>query len=125
MSWERTKKDAKAKHDLLSGKSEREKKAVGILIGGYESSDDEKEGEDDEADADDAGPPGASPPPPPPDHELPPLPEEGHSALSSLNDQAHLDSAETAHPLGEEAERQRIRRLKAEEWKRKRAEAKS
>jgi hypothetical protein len=116
LTWERTKKDAKAKHDLLSGKNEKEKKSVGSLIGGYESSD-----EDEEA----GGPPTMSPPPPPPDIDLPPLPEE--SDLIDAASQSHIEpeAAEQATLVAEEEDRQRLRRLKAEEWKRKRAEAKS
>ena len=118
MTWERTKKDAKAKNDLLSGKNEKEKKSVGSLIGGYESSDEDEE--------DESGPPSLSPPPPPPDIELPPLPDEGD--LTDIGSGSRIEATtatEDATPVSEEEDRQRLRRLKAEEWKRKRAEAKS
>jgi hypothetical protein len=120
LTWERTKKDARAKHDLLSGKNEKEKKSVGSLIGGYESSDEDDE--DEEA----GGPPTMSPPPPPPDIDLPPLPEEGDPTNASSDSRIEATTAtEDATPIEEEEERQRLRRLKAEEWKRKRAEAKA
>jgi hypothetical protein len=122
--WERTKKDAKAKHELLSGKSEKERKSVGSLIGGYESSEDEDEDEDEEKEG---GPPSLSPPPPPPpDTELPPVPEEYNplDTVSAGNTGSH-STKEVTPAEEEEEERQRIRRLKAEEWKRKRAEGKS
>jgi hypothetical protein len=117
LTWERTKKDAKAKHDLLSGKNEKEKKSVGSLIGGYESSDEDEE--------DEGGPPSLSPPPPPPDIDLPPLPEEKDFIDAASESRDEPEAAELATPAGEEEDRQRLRRLKAEEWKRKRAEAKS
>jgi len=117
LTWERTKKDAKAKHDLISGKNEKEKKSVGSLIGGYESSDEDEE--------DESGPPSLSPPPPPPDVELPPLPDEGDPMDTGSENRVDPAVAEDATPTEEEEDRQRLRRLKAEEWKRKRAEAKS
>jgi hypothetical protein len=127
LTWERTKKDAKAKHDLLSGKNEKEKKSVGSLIGGYESSDGEEDEEDDE-NLEEGGPPSLSPPPPPPpDIELPPLPYEGEGDLIDTGSDSRIVPAATddATPTEEEEDRQRLRRLKAEEWKRKRAEAKA
>jgi hypothetical protein len=117
LTWERTKKDAKAKHDLLSGKNEKEKKSVGSLIGGYESSDEDEE--------DEGGPPSLSPPPPPPDIDLPPLPEEKDLIDAASESHIEPEAAEQATSVAEEEDRQRLRRLKAEEWKRKRAEAKS
>jgi len=117
LTWERTKKDAKAKHDLLSGKNEKEKKSVGSLIGGYESSDEDEE--------DRGGPPSLSPPPPPPDIDLPPLPEEDDLIDAAAESRDEPEAAEQATSVTEEEDRQRLRRLKAEEWKRKRAEAKS
>lgn len=119
LTWERTKKDAKAKHDLLSGKNEKEKKSVGSLIGGYESSD------EDDGDEEEGGPPSFSPPPPPPDIELPPLPDEGDPIVTGSDSRVDPAVTEDATPTQEEEDRQRLRRLKAEEWKRKRAEAKS
>lgn len=90
---------------------------MGSLIGGYESSDEDEE--------DEGGPPSLSPPPPPPDIDLPPLPEE--SGLIDAASESHIEpeAAEQATPVAEEEDRQMLRRLKAEEWKRKRAEAKS
>jgi len=117
LTWERTKKDAKAKHDLLSGKNEKEKKSVGSLIGGYESSDEDEE--------DRGGPPSLSPPPPPPDIDLPPLPEEDDLIDAAAESHIEPETAKQATSVAEEEDRQRLRRLKAEEWKRKRAEAKS
>ena len=117
LTWERTKKDAKAKHGLLSGKAEKEKKNVGSLIGGYESSEDEEE---------EGGPPSLPPPPPPSDSDIPPLPDDEEPKARPL-DKEHGSglsglSGDGALALSaEEEERQRIRRLKAEEWKRKRA----
>jgi hypothetical protein len=117
LTWERTKKDAKAKHDLLSGKNEKEKKSVGSLIGGYESSDEDEE--------DEGAPPSLSPPPSPPDIDLPPLPEESDLIDAASESRDEPEAAEQATSVAEEEDRQRLRRLKAEEWKRKRAEAKS
>jgi hypothetical protein len=114
--WERTKKDAKAKQDLLSGKNEKEKKSVRSLIGGYESSDEDEE--------DEGGPPSLSPPPPPPDIDLPPLPEEG-DLIAGSDSRIDATTATEDATLTEEEDRKRLRRLKAEEWKRKRAEAKT
>jgi len=119
LTWERTKKDAKAKNDLLSGKKEKEKKSVVSLIGGYESSD------EDDGDEEEGGPPSFSPPPPPPDIDLPPLPEENDLIDAASESRIEAEAAEQATSVAEEEDRQRLRRLKAEEWKRKRAEAKS
>ena len=121
LTWERTKKDAKVKHDLLSGKNEKEKKSVGSLIGGYESSD-----EDEDEEENDVGelPSPSPPPPPPPDIDLPPLPDEGNPGLSDRDGLVDNEAAAVT-PVSEEEDRQKFRRLKAEEWKRKRAEAKS
>ena len=121
LTWERTKKDAKAKHDLLSGKNEKEKKSVGSLIGGYESSD-----EDEDEEENDVGelPSPSPPPPPPPDIDLPPLPDEGNPGFSDRDGLVDNEAAAVT-PVSEEEDRQKFRRLKAEEWKRKRAEAKS
>ena len=90
---------------------------MGSLIGGYESSDEDEE--------DESGPPSLSPPPPPPDVELPPLPDEGDPMDTGSENRVDPAVAEDATPTEEEEDRQRLRRLKAEEWKRKRAEAKS
>lgn len=122
LTWERTKKDAKAKHDLLSGKNEKEKKSVGSLIGGYESSDEDEEDDEDEKEG---GPPSLSPPPPPPDIELPPLPDEENLIDAGSDGRIDPAATEDTTPTEEEEDRQRVRRLKAEEWKRKRAEAKA
>lgn len=121
LTWERTKKDAKAKHDLQSGKNEKEKKSVGSLIGGYESSD-----EDEDEEENDMGelPSPSPPPPPPPDIDLPPLPDEGNPGFSDRDGLVDNEAARVT-PVSEEEDRQKFRRLKAEEWKRKRAEAKS
>jgi hypothetical protein len=116
LTWERTKKDAKAKHDLLSGKNDKEKKNVGTLIGGYESSDED----DDDTEAE----PPMLPPPPPPDIEIPPLPDEDEPEFDDRDHLALTENASASESV-EEMERQRIRRLKAEEWKRKRAQAKA
>jgi hypothetical protein len=124
LTWERTKKDAKAKHDLLSGKNDKEKKSVGSLIGGYESSDEDDNEDGEDKEADEGGPPSLSPPPPPPDIELPPLPEEGDLKDAASESRIEPAAAEQATLVAEE-DRQRVRRLRAEEWKRKRAEAKS
>jgi hypothetical protein len=90
---------------------------VGSLIGGYESSDEDEE--------DEGGPPSLSPPPPPPDIDLPPLPEEKDLIDAASESHIEPEAAEQATSVAEEEDRQRLRRLKAEEWKRKRAEAKS
>ena len=121
LTWERTKKDAKAKHDLLSGKNEKEKKSVGSLIGGYESSDEDEDEEENEVGE---LPSSSPPPPPPPDVALPPLPDEGDPGFLDRDGLVDNEAAEVT-PVSEEEDRQRLRRLKAEEWKTKRAKAKS
>lgn len=88
----------------------KEEKAVGALLGGYESSD---EDEDDETDV--------PPPPPPEEDERPPTPP-------PLADSIHqtASSAISGEPEPSEEEiKQSERRQRAEEWKRKRAETKS
>ena len=115
--WERVKKDAKAKKEVLSGKGEREVKSVGTLIGGYASSDEEEEADED-----------GEVPPPPPEAELPPAPDEGEDRGEPITDPP-TPLASTAPAEGEvaqrtddlEEEKKRARRLKAEEWKRQRA----
>ena len=121
MTWERTKKDAKAKHDLQSGKNEKMKKSVGSLIGGYESSDEDEDEEENEVGE---LPSSSPPPPPPPDVALPPLPDEGNPGFLDRDGLVDNEAAEVT-PVSEEEDRQRLRRLKAEEWKTKRAKAKS
>jgi hypothetical protein len=99
------KKDAKAKKVLLSGRSEKEKKSVGTLIGDYASSD------EDESDA--------QTPPPPPGEELPPSPADlGEEVMDSAQVEAEV---EMTGEVEVDEEKKRIRRLKAEEWKRQRA----
>jgi hypothetical protein len=110
LTWDRTKKDAKAKKDLLSGRSEKEKKSVGTLIGDYASSD------EDESDA--------QTPPPPPGEELPPTPEDAiEEQVGDAQAAQEINTAETTREVDLEVdeEKKRIRRLKAEEWKRQRA----
>lgn len=110
-TWETTKKGARAKRDLISGKGEKEKKAVGNLIGGYESSNDSDDDDDESPDQQDP------PPPPPPMMDIPEPPSEAETTLPGV--------PTTTPDIGhDEAEKQRLRRLKAEEWKRKRASAK-
>jgi len=121
LTWERTKKDAKAKHDLQSGKNEKMKKSVGSLIGGYESSDEDEDEEENEVGE---LPSSSPPPPPPPDVALPPLPDEGNPGFLDRDGLVDNEAAEVT-PVSEEEDRQRLRRLKAEEWKTKRAKAKS
>jgi hypothetical protein len=116
LTWERVKKDAKAKKEVLSGKGEREVKSVGTLIGGYASSDEEEEADED-----------GEVPPPPPEAELPPAPNEGEDR-GGPTPSPPTPLASTAPAEGEEIpqtddleEKKRARRLKAEEWKRQRA----
>lgn len=117
-TWLGIKKDAKAKKDLTSGRSEREKKAVGGLIGGYESDSDSDSdagpGRDVDGGDDPPPPPPSSPPGPPP-VDIPPPPSDDADEEVSEIPQGAPSTAET------EAEKKRLRRLKAEEWKRKRA----
>jgi len=124
LTWERTKRDAKAKHDLQSGKNEKEKKSVGSLISGYESSDEDENEEENEVGE---LPSSSPPPPPPPDIDLPPLPNKVDPGFLDRNSLVDNKAAEPFTAVSEEDEedRQKLRRLKAEEWKRKRAEAKS
>lgn len=105
LTWDRTKKDATAKKDLLSGRSEKEKKSVGTLIGDYASSD------EDESDA--------QTPPPPPGEEMPPSPADlVEEMMESAQVEAEVDKTGEVEV---DEEKKRIRRLKAEEWKRQRA----
>lgn len=88
----------------------KEEKAMGALVGGYESSDDEMEGE--------VMGPLASPPPPPPG-EAPPEPDDAHTSPSVVDER---EEEHESHLIGkDEEETKRQRRLRAEEWKRKRA----
>lgn len=92
----------------------------GLLIGGYESSDDDEEEEE-------GGPPSLPPPPPHPDIDIPPLPDDddegpGFRPLDKEHGSGFIGFSGDGVAIvsAEEAERQKIRRLKAEEWKRKR-----
>lgn len=125
LTWERTKKDARAKRDIASGKTGKERKVMSGLVGAYDS-------ESDESDLA-SGIASEGDPPPPPAEDIPPPPSPTQAdASDSLQttattsvpkppDDDLLDSA----PTHEEVQRQRLRRLKAEEWKRNRASNKS
>lgn len=122
-TWQSVKRDTRAKKDLMSGRSEREKKAVGGLIGGYES--DSDSGSDSDSDSgsqpgvDVVPPPPPSPPPVPPPNDLPSPPSNPQT-----EERETPETTGTIRDQEAEAEKQRQRRLKAEEWKRNRAQAK-
>lgn len=105
--WLQTKEEARK-----SKSRPKEEKAMGALVGGYESSD-----EDDEDNE-----PEDLPPTPPPDdgfpHE-PPLPDSGPSKSDEQGAETKVADDEV-----DEEEKKRERRRRAEEWKRKRARGK-
>jgi len=117
-------------------RKKKEEKAVGALLGGYESSDDEEEGQEGPGDEDEEGIP---PPPPPPTEEdgLPPPPPSPPDGGHSVPQEQTSDAGIIGETVGEdrdarsrveetdEEEKKRLRRLKVEEWKRQRAEAKA
>lgn len=116
LTWERTRKDARAKRDLASGRVEKEKKAISGLIGAYDSDSDDEQEKDTEPEVE---------PPPPPVEDLPVPP-----SPPSTRPIEQLPKPKQATPvtgdadIANEAEKQRLRRLKAEEWKKKRAQGK-
>jgi hypothetical protein len=100
---------AKAKARRMKAREEAplQRKAVGALVGGYESSDEDEGGGERE--------PSGSPPPPPPEEpprlpSSPPAPED--KVLSN----------EIGPKGDQEEENRRLRRVRAEEWKRKRTQ---
>ena len=131
-AWQSLKDQNRRKKMNDPVKKQKEEKAVGALLGGYDSSEDEDEEEDDE----DAIPiPPSSPPPPLPDeYDGPPVDFAPSPPPSLPVDEPKGVSPVTADEGGtapranggqdevNEAETQRLRRLKLEEWKRKRAE---
>lgn len=111
-AWERVK--AEVRRGKATAEAPKERKTVGALIGGYASSEEEDEGGDGE------GPeqPGDSPPPPPPPLEEPPRPPSPPPDPEARNGSDRSGLAGT--DLDAEEEKRRQRRLRAEEWKRKR-----
>ena len=117
-------------------RKKKEEKAVGALLGGYDSSaedsEEDEENEDEEAVSGTPLPPdeeGLPPPPPSPPSLAPICP--GDEAVAAIADTTvdTQDITPQVQPIevadtGEE-EKKRLRRLKAEEWKRKRAEEKA
>jgi hypothetical protein len=118
-AWQSLKDQNRRKKMNDPENKQKEEKAVGALLGGYESSD-EDEAED--RSGEDPLPP-ASPPPPPPS---PPPPDDSKDLLAVTTDDAQPAPGGVAPSVKgaevDEAEKQRLRRLKVEEWKRKRAE---
>ena len=114
-AWEKAKEGVRKSRQNDPKKKEKEEKAMGALVGGYESSEDETED-------------GDGPPPPPRDlmDSLPPPPPDDDNTAQSPP--GPLDVDPPRKPQGsprpksseDEAEKQRIRRLRAEEWKRNR-----
>lgn len=127
-TWDSMKAAGKRAKLFDPNRKAREEKAVGALLGDYDSSDDEEDDEVVEADANNEG--GGIPPPPeagtipgPPPDEPPPSPPPAASALSEPRDtKEEVTGSKTTGEEGEE-EKRRLRRERAEEWKRKRAEA--
>lgn len=103
-------------------RKKKEEKAVGALLGGYDSSD-EEDGDETDQGGDPVGPPASPPPPSPPMKDSPraltPLSVGESASIDTIRQPDGQDSAEA------EAEKQKERRRRAEEWKRQRAEAKS
>ena len=91
-----------------------EDKAVGALVGGYESSDeDQAEGEEPE-----------DTPPPPPD-ESPEVPPDNAQAQEASCPGATAERSPRMVETEDVQETKRLRRSRLEEWKRKRAEEKA
>ena len=92
----------------------KEEKVIGALVGGYESSD---AGDHDEVE--DEG----IPPPPPPEAGAPPEPP----MIDEFPLEPETQGEKEDGPEGgtEEDEKKRLRRQRAEEWKRKRAKEKA
>ena len=101
-TWERLKEANRRAKTIKPVSKIAECKAVGALVGGYDSSD---------SDEDLPSPPGSPPPPPP---------EDGANLADTVNDRPVPNATE-----GIEEEKQRERRRRAQDWKRKRAEEKS
>jgi hypothetical protein len=115
-AWERVK--AEVRKGKATAEAPKERKTVGALIGGYASSDEEE----DEGDGEGPGPPGDSPPPPPPPP-LPPLEEPPQPPSPPPDPKARNGNdlgGIAGTDLDAEEEKRRQRRLRAEEWKRKR-----
>lgn len=111
-----------------SGAKAGEAKAVGALIGGYESSNEEgdegEEGDEDEDDRDDQEREVEGEMPPVPEDEPPPPPMDQPPEVGSYGGNVHEDrdqEEDAPDKQEEEEEKKRLRRLKVEEWKRKRA----
>lgn len=121
-TWERLKADARRQRDIKSGKAGQEKKVFGALLGGYESSDDDDEDENEHSNNEGDGPlgNGGTPPPPPGDEDIPSPP----SPPPPPPDEPVDDKPQHSLPIldDEAVEKQRLKRIKLDEWKRKRAE---
>jgi hypothetical protein len=135
-TWERLKADARRQRDVKSGKAGKEKVVVGALLGGYESSDEDDEEEDRNGDGDDEEEGEYGTPPPPPEEEIPtppsppppppedvPSPEPLPSIPGPSGAFTPADASSAANV--DEAERQRVKKVRLEEWKRKRAAEKN
>ena len=114
-------------------RKKKEEKAVGALLGGYDSSDEESEEDEDEEAVSGTPPPPDEeelPPPPPSPPSVAPVCPDNEAVAAIADTPVHTqDIAPQVQPIevadtGEE-EKRRLRRLKAEEWKRKRAEEKA
>ncbi|KAK8864286.1 hypothetical protein IAR55_001532 [Kwoniella newhampshirensis] len=129
-AWERAKADFRKNMEEKRIAKEREK-GLGVL-GGYGSDSDEEEGTPGSPEGDTPPPPPADedqlppPPPPPPD-----LPSAGREEGDTLSPRFVTQAIENKMINGDgktidvdEEDKKRLRRLRAEEWKRKRAAAK-
>ena len=121
-TWSRIKSEAggvKETSDTgaINNGAQKVQKQATALIGGYDSSDEDSDG----SEAVEAVSPPHPPPPPPPDTEAPPPPT--HQPVPHLVDHPadEKDTGNTSAVDEVEAEKQRQRRLRVEEWKRKRA----
>ncbi|WVQ99277.1 hypothetical protein IAU59_006409 [Kwoniella sp. CBS 9459] len=125
-AWDKVKQKLKDEKDDQR-KAEEKKRGLGGLMGGYESSDD---GDDNQDGDEDVGEPvGEAPPPPPPNEgddvppppSPPPPPPFDDTALPP--EESTVSEESTAIPSiveDAEEEKRRLRRLRAEEWKRAR-----
>lgn len=135
-AWDKVKLETRLKNQNDPAKKAKEEKAIGALVGGYESSDDEESNGDDVEPEPPAAPP-TPPPPPPPEEPIPVLPPLGPPAASDIHDNAALPvqtstlptneigtvpNIQNDRPADDDEEKKRERKLKLEEWKRKRAE---
>jgi hypothetical protein len=133
-AWDKVKLEIRLKNQNDPAKKAKEEKAIGALVGGYGSSDEGGSDNDDVAPEPPAAPP--TPPPPPPEESIPvdPPPDPSsanddhgsglHALKAGTQSSATVDDVVNAQDTrladDDEEEKKRQRKLKLEEWKRKR-----